>query len=74
MENTIMEDQSQDQSLSNHVKHQEKNQKASEGWFDLITQIALDYQRLKHVNGGINPVSDQTSNDAFDHAEDVLAI
>lgn len=70
MENTIMEDQVQNQPLPK----QGKNQKASEGWFDLITQIALDYRRLKHVNECVAPASDETLNHAFDEADDVLAI
>lgn len=43
MESTIMEDKTHNQQLS----FQGKNQQAGEHWFNLITQIALDYRRLK---------------------------
>lgn len=70
MENTIMENQLQNQPLPS----QGKNQKASEGWFDLITQIALDYRRLRHVNECVASTSDETLRHKFDEVDDVLAV
>lgn len=65
-----MEDQLQNQSLPS----QGKNQKASEGWFDLITQIALDYRRLSQVNECVVAASVRVPSPKTDKAEEVLIV
>lgn len=70
MENTIMEDKNQDQSFS----FQGKNQKASEGWFDLITQIALDYRRITNSNESLEQKYNETITAELEANSDALAV
>lgn len=70
MENAIMVDQLQNQPLPS----QGKNQKASEGWFDLITQIALDYRRLSQVNECAVSSTDKIKDHEFNEVDERLAV
>jgi hypothetical protein len=70
MEGMNMEDKKQNQQFS----YQGKNQQASEHWFDLITQITLDYRRAK--NSHVNPikVGDEKNNNVLDESRDAVAV
>jgi len=76
-EKIIMEDKMKNQ----QVFFQGKNQKASEGWFDLITQIALDYRRLNDPKGSgveacieISKNVEMKKNGMLNESNDALAL
>lgn len=67
MEDTLMENKKQDQEFA----YQEKNKPAGEHWLDLITQITLDYRRLKDSR---MPVQSKTQVAALTENNDALAV
>ena len=70
MESTIMEDIPQDQPFS----YQGKNQKASEGWFNLITQIALDYRRITDPNESLEQEYNEVITAELEESNDALVV
>jgi hypothetical protein len=64
MKDSVMEDLViKEKVLEQGFEYQGKNQQASQHWFDLITQITLDYRRLNTLS--IAPVQEANQSDVL---------